>query len=138
MGYSGFKRASVGIKRFGASASGEEVLQRSGVKPGSVANAGGPREGNVSERGSGYAGRLGWRAGRWALPRVSGPFIEGREVGGVEREEVGEGFRRMTEIQRQRRLNLSGGFVRAGLCGAFATVGNAVKPSGYSRSWLGR
>ena len=39
LGYVGFKRASVGINRFGASAPGEEVLQASGATSGNVANA---------------------------------------------------------------------------------------------------
>jgi hypothetical protein len=39
LGYDGFKRASVGINRFGASAPGEEILQASGATSENVANA---------------------------------------------------------------------------------------------------
>jgi transketolase len=37
--YIGFKGASVGINRFGASAPGEKVLQELGITPENVANA---------------------------------------------------------------------------------------------------
>jgi hypothetical protein len=119
LGYVGFKRASVGINRFGASAPGEEVLQGSGATSGNVANAtvellridvclGEDQVTSAVEDSAPEEGRS------WGLRSRSS--WGGRFGARVEGEEVDERSGSMVEIQCQGRLYLVGGFARAGLC----------------------